>query len=129
MATTTTAKRKTGDAGWLVPCLLSLALGLLIGWVDSHVEPVQLTVLLLLACGFGLGVWLARARVLWLCALLLGAGVFLFHLGETWLGVEPRYPSEPNIFASLVALAPAFVGVFVGVMARKTAAQIGRGEL
>ena len=124
---TTTTETKTGDAGWLVPCLLSLALGLFIGWVDSRVEPVQLTVLLLLACGFGLGLWLAPARVLWLCALLLGAGVFLFHVGETWFSVEPRYPSEPNIFASLLALAPAFIGMFAGALARKFVAQVGHG--
>jgi hypothetical protein len=107
--------------------LLSLGLGLFAGYFDSHTEEVPFTLLLLLGCGVVLGVMQPAGA--WRWALLLGASVFLFHALEWLVGYQPRYPAEPNIFITLFALAPAFIGVYGGVLVRRMLEQARGGNV
>lgn len=107
------AKLKSYDAMWWA---LSLGLGLFAGYFDSNVEEVGFTVLLVLAAGGVLG--LIQPAGAWRWALVLGTGVFLFHVFEVVAGYKPRYPAEPNIFVTLIVLMPAFIGVYGGVLVR-----------
>jgi uncharacterized membrane protein YphA (DoxX/SURF4 family) len=105
----------------------SLGLGLLAGYFDSNVEEVLLTVLLVSACGVALG--LIRPAGAWRWALTLGVGVFLFHVFEQATGRVPRYPAEPNIFVTLVVVAPAFAGVYGGAALRRMLEQVWGGNV
>ena len=100
---------------WLC-MLLSLILGLLLGLLDSHLEPVGVTVVLIALCGGALGLWQPTGA--WRSALVLGLGVFLWHLLEAAVGYRPPYPAEPNIFITLGALVPAFLGAMGGALVR-----------
>jgi hypothetical protein len=97
--------------------LLSLGAGLLLGWVDSHMEPVGVTIALVALGGGALG--LARPNGAWRWALVLGLGVFLWHLLEAAVGYRPPYPAEPSIFITLIAIVPALVGAYGGVLLRR----------
>jgi hypothetical protein len=100
---------------WLC-VFLSLGVGLLLGLLDSHLEPVGVTVLLVALAGGALGLlWPVGA---WRWALGLGLGLFLYHLLEAAVGYHPPYPAEPNIFITLAALVPAFIGTYAGVLLR-----------
>ena len=105
---------------WLC-VLLSLTLGLLLGLLDSHLEPVGVTVVLIALCGGALGLWQPAGA--WRSALVLGLGVFLWHLLEATVGFKPPYPAEPNIFITLGALVPAFLGAMGGALVRWVLAQ------
>jgi hypothetical protein len=106
-------KTKLG-AGMYV--LLSLGAGLLLGFVDSHLEPVGMTVVFVALCGAALG--LAWPVGVWRWALVLGLGLFLWHLLEAACGYRPPYPAAPNVFVTLIALVPAFVGAYGGACLR-----------
>ena len=95
---------------------LSLGLGLLLGWLDSQLEPVGVTVALVALCGGALG--LLHPAGAWRWALVLGLGLFLWHLLEAAVGYRPPYPAEPSVFVTLIALVPAFVGAYGGALAR-----------
>lgn len=97
-------------------------MGLTAGWVDWHNDEVQATVLCLLVFGFVMGLW--RARPGWLWGLILGVGVPSAHLAGHMLGYVEPFPLEPNTAASLLALVPAFIGVYSGVLLRKVAALV-----
>lgn len=101
---------------WLC-VLLSLGTGLLLGFVDSHLEPVGMTVVLVALCGGAFGLTCPAGA--WRWALLLGLGLFLWHLLEAAVGYKPPYPAEPSIFVTLVALVPAFVGAYGGALLRQ----------
>jgi hypothetical protein len=118
------AKLKSYSAVWW---LLSLGLGLLAGYFDSNTEEVPFTLLLVMVCGGALGaIQMASA---WRWALMLGAGVFLFHALESLVGYKPRYPAEPNIYVTLFALVPAFIGVYGGVLVRRMLEQTRGGNV
>ena len=55
-------------------------------------------------------------------AIVVGVGVFLGYVAAGMIGYVPKAPPEPNIYASLVALIPAFVTAYIGAGARWIAA-------
>ncbi len=109
---------KMKPVAWLC-VLLSLGVGLLLGFVDSHLEPVGIT-LALVALGAG-AFGFAQPAGAWRWALLLGSGLFLWHLLEAGVGYKPPYPAAPGIWITLGALVPAFVGAYGGALLRSLA--------
>jgi hypothetical protein len=100
---------------WL--CLiLAFGGGIFAGWVDFNNDEVQAAVLVILVVTFLLGMILPRRAWLWaiLVALCL-PGVYLF---AHRLGYQPVSPPSPGWYASLIALIPAFIGVYAGALAR-----------
>lgn len=95
--------------------LLALAFGIAIGLLDLHATEVQGTVLLILACSALPG--FVHPRVAWLWAITIGLCLLLVHLVANLLNY-PSYPVEPNVFATLIALIPAFLGAYCGVLLR-----------
>lgn len=101
-----------------VPVLIAaLVVGALAGYVDQHNDEVQATVLVLVVGMIGIG--FASPRWSWLGALTAGLCILGAALIARALGIPPLYPVKPNIFATLLALIPAFVGAGIGAMIRK----------
>ncbi|MDB6018316.1 MAG: hypothetical protein JWR19_2805 [Pedosphaera sp.] len=100
-------------ASTLVSLALAIAIGLFAGVVDFKNNEPQAAVLVLLVLGGMLG--FARPRPAWGCALLMGLGIPLVHLIAHTLGYRPVNPPQPNPWASLMALIPAFIGVYCGL--------------
>jgi hypothetical protein len=95
--------------------LMATAVGLLAGWLDLlHVSWV-LTALLVLLGGAALGHFFERhPRSL---AFSLGFGPFLLQLAALMFDRMPAF--KQNLFFSLLALIPAFIGVYAGRLSIK----------
>lgn len=95
--------------------LIATAVGLLAGWLDLlHVSWV-LTALLVLLGGAVLGHLFERhPRSL---AFSLGFGPFLLQLAALMFDRMPAF--KQNLFFSLLALVPAFIGVYAGRLSVK----------
>ena len=92
--------------------LFALFLGMLVGYLDLHSDDPQFAVLLLLVFGFFLGY--SHTTNAWRWALLLGVWVPIFGILKIlYDGTTDRLVSD-GVF-SLLALVPAFIGVYVGV--------------
>ena len=96
--------------------LLALALGPLAGYVDLHAKEVQFPVLLILL--FTCLLSLAHPKGAWRWALIVGGGIPLAHFIGRAMGYAPPYPILPNIFATFLALIPAFIGAYGGMLLR-----------
>ncbi len=96
--------------------MLALCGGIFAGWVDFNNDEVQAAVLVILVVTFLLGLILPRRAWLWavIVALCL-PGVYLVARS---LGYQPVSPPEPDWYASLLALIPAFIGAYAGVLGR-----------
>ncbi len=90
---------------------LAVALGATAGWVDQHVKPVQITVLVIGFFAFTLS--LAIPRRAWLWGLIIGLFIPLSGLVGAWAGHTPPYPPHPW-YEALPALIPAMLGAGLG---------------
>ena len=93
---------------------LALALGIIIGILDMHAKEVQGTVLLVLVTSGLFG--FVQPRWAWLWAVTIGSSLLVVGLAASILGYPPH--DEPNVFATLIALIPAFLGAYGGVLLR-----------
>jgi NO-binding membrane sensor protein with MHYT domain len=98
----------------LVFSLVAMLLGALTSFADFRSKAVQPIVLMILIFTFVFGFW--QPRWAWLWALLIGGGVPAAHFLNLALGFAAPYPVMPNVFGSLIALIPAFVGAYSGVV-------------
>lgn len=99
-------------------CLgLTLVFAVVAGYVNIHASEVQSVVLVVLVSTFILG-WLHPRRA-WLWGLVIGLAVPLSYLLGPVFGYFIPYPPSPNVFASLIALIPACIGTYGGVLVRK----------
>ncbi len=94
----------------------SLALGLLIGYLDFFTTEVQGAVLLLLVATAMLGY--THPDGAWRWATLTAFGIPLIHLLALHLGVRPAYPVNSQLGVILLPQIPAFIGVYSGVALR-----------
>ncbi len=96
--------------------VLALLLGATAGAVDLTQSEVQPTVLLIVVSTCLLG--FVRPRLAWAWALVIGSSILAAHLIASLAGYRPRYPVQPNVFATLIALVPALIGAYFGAAAR-----------
>jgi phosphate/sulfate permease len=111
--------------------VLAGLLAIFVGYVNVTASEMQAIIGVLLIAGFALGA--LEPRQAWRWALLLGAAVFLSGAIAYLLAIpSPAYlharaihpelpPTEPfsDTLESLIAFIPAFVAVYLGVIARK----------
>ena len=95
--------------------VLALMLGAFAGYLDQHTDDTGIIAFLVLGFSFALGV--ARARLAWLWALIIGLAIpaagFLALLSTS----PPPWPN--SVPQSFLALAFSFVGAYAGVLARR----------
>ncbi len=98
---------------WWLP-LLTLLLGIIVGWFDVKATEVSISVLMLLA--FGIFAGFAAPRSAWLSALFLGIWVPVFALVAANLHLTN--PTTVELVTSFLSLLFAFAGAYAGVVIR-----------
>jgi len=96
----------------LLPISLAILLGLAAGLVDLNAREVQPAVLCILVFTGLMGILWPKGA--WLWGALIGGGIPLLHGLALAVGYRPPYPVQPNVFATFLALIPAFLGACVG---------------
>ena len=100
----------------ILPLTLSVVLGLFIGYLDWFANEVQIIVLLILIAvgtiSFGWPRWS------WLAAIIVAFSLPIVHLIGYALGYVEAFPPEPNVWATLIALIPAFIAAGLGAGGR-----------
>src|SRR5512136_2579007 len=89
----------------------------LAGAVDFNNDEPQATVIVILVFAGLLG--FIQPRKAWRWALIVGLGVPIVYLIATALGYHAKSVGEPGWYASLIALIPAFISAYGGVLLRK----------
>lgn len=102
--------------------LLATAFGLLAAYLDFHTDEVQVAVLVILVGTFVVA--LLRPASAWRWALAAGLCIFAAYQFGPGLGFHPRYPALPGNYATLLALVPAFIGAYAGVLMRYIARRV-----
>ncbi|HZY44594.1 MAG TPA: hypothetical protein VFF70_07585 [Anaerolineae bacterium] len=95
----------------------AIVVAVIIGWIDFHATEPQPAAFLLIIFGAIFG--FLRPRSAWRWAIILGLSLFVTELIFPLFGLQPIDPPQPNVFATLFALIPAFIGTYAGVVARK----------
>ena len=89
----------------------------LAGAVDFNNDEPQAAVLVIVVFAGLLG--FIQPRKAWRWALIVGLGVPVVYLIATALGYHSKGVPEPGWYASLIALIPAFISTYCGVLLRK----------
>lgn len=101
-----------------VVCLTLAVLGAFIaGAVDFNNDEPQATVLVIAVFAGFLG--FVQPRKAWRWAVIVGLGVPTVYLIATALGYHSKSVPEPGWYASLIALLPAFISTYSGVLLHK----------
>jgi len=87
------------------------------GAVDFNNDEPQAAVIVIIVFAGLLG--LIQPRQAWRWALIVGLGVPIVYLIATGLGHQSKSVPEPAWYASLIALIPAFISAYCGVLLRK----------
>lgn len=98
--------------------ILAFVMSAAIGYVDTHTKTDDNLpmVLVLLSVTYLFGV--LQPKQAWQWALIIGLGVPVSHVIGRAVGYRPPYPVEPNVMITFIALIPAFVGAYLGVLTR-----------
>jgi hypothetical protein len=102
---------------------LALLFGAFAGWADVHTDDTQFVVFFVLLFSFVLGV--ARPRLAWLWALIVGLGVPLAEEYAILTNMHTPWPQSGNLAGSLVAVVIAFAGAYAGFLLRRATAAGG----
>ncbi len=89
----------------------------LAGAVDFNNDEPQAAVLVIVVFAGLLG--FMQPRKAWRWAIIVGLGVPIVYLIATAFGYHSRSVPEPGWYASLIALIPAFISTYCGVLLRK----------
>lgn len=95
--------------------LLSILLGAISGFVDIKASEVQPAALLIIIFTCFLG--FIQPRNAWVSAIIIGSSILAAHLISPFWGLYPDYPVEPGVWATAIALIPAFLGAYIGAAA------------
>jgi hypothetical protein len=90
--------------------------GIFAWWVDSRNDEPQAAVLVILMVTFSLGFLVPRRA--WLWAIITGVCLPAGYLLARTVGYLPAAPPEPGWYASIIAIIPAFIGAYLGALAR-----------
>lgn len=95
--------------------LTAVLFGAVSGFVDIKSSEVQAAALLIIIFSCFLG--FVQPRIAWLPAIIIGSSILAAHLVSPFWGLYPDYPVEPSVWATSIALIPAFIGAYIGAMA------------
>jgi hypothetical protein len=114
----TTLQTKNHRMAVDVVCLIAAVIGgFVAGAIDFNNDEPQAAVLVIIVFAGVLG--FIQPRKAWRWALIVGLGVPIVYLIATAFGYSSRGVPEPGWYASLIALIPAFISTYCGVLLRK----------
>lgn len=87
------------------------------GVVDFNNNEPQAAVIIIVVFAGLLG--FIQPRKAWRWALIVGLGIPIVYLSAIALGYQSKSVPEPGWYASLIALIPAFISVYGGVLLHK----------
>lgn len=91
----------------------ALICGAIISFIDSRLDEMQATALLILATTFIFG--MLHARRAWAYAFIIGLSIFVMELMTILTGWPEHVGSQPTfVYSGLIALLPAFIGAYSG---------------
>ena len=98
--------------------VLAFIISAAIGYLDTHTKTDDNLpmVLIIVTVTFLFGV--IQPKYAWHWALIIGLGIPAAHLIGRAFGYSPPFPVEPNVLITLIALIPAFIGAYLGFLAR-----------
>ena len=96
--------------------ILSMIMGLFIGWLDLQITEVIVTILALLLCGLLLG--LIQPRAAWRWASLIAIGLPMMEFIAIQFSLQTAEPVQFDIRIALVAWVFAMLGSYMGVFIR-----------
>ena len=106
------------------PFALAIAIAVFAVSVDLHNAEVQAAAMVIVTGGFVLGIgWPAGA---WRWALILGLSIVVGDPMGVQLGIKPPWPETGFNPGSFIALVPAFIGTYAGVLVRRLMGTAGR---
>lgn len=104
-------------------CLvIAVTLGMFAAILDFHTDEVTIAAAVLLGGTFAIGA--VRPGGVWRWAVPAGLCLFGAYQFGPALGYEPRYPALPSKAATLLAVAPALIGAYLGAFARCAAESV-----
>ena len=109
-------RMSSGGASTLAAFVCAICFGLFAAYVDFQNDEVQAPVLAVLAGSFIVAV--IQPRGAWRWPLIVALCLPLSRTLGPMFGVYPKLPATPNNFATLLALIPAFIGAYLGVVVR-----------
>ncbi len=109
--------RSTLQRTTVICAILALVAGLLTGAVDFNATEPQPAALMVLVFAGILG--FSQPRNAWRWAIIVALGLPLAQLLLLQFGFHPRDPVGPGVYGTLIALIPAFIGAYGGVLLRR----------
>jgi cyanate permease len=99
-------------------CIVTAIIGAFIaGAMDFNNNEPQAAVIVIVVFAGLLG--FIQPRKAWRWAIIVGLGIPVVYLIATALGYHSKGAPEPGWYASLIALIPAFISAYCGVLLRK----------
>lgn len=118
----TASERSSYD---LACAALAAAVGLGVGWLDLHTTEVIVTLVPLLGAGIALG--LLRPKAVWRWAVLIALGLPVMAGAAKLSGMQTAEPVQVDLRITLVALAFALAGSYIGALLRRAATAVTGG--
>ena len=114
----TTNETKNHGRAMVVGCVIVAVIGgFVAGAVDFNNNEPQAAVLVIVFFAGVLG--FVQPRKAWRWAVIVGLGVPIVYLIAAAFGYQSKSVPEPGWYASLIALIPAFISTYCGVLLRK----------
>ena len=105
----------------------ALICGVVISFIDSRSDAVQVAALLVAVTTFIFGT--LHARQAWVYALIIGLSIIVFHTITSIAGWTASNSTDTvHAFAGLIALIPAFIGAYCGAGLRWVLDGIGESK-
>lgn len=104
------------SSGDILPAVLALAFGLIVGWLDLQVTEVVVPIVALLVSGLLAG--LIRPKAAWRWALMIAAGAAVVEIAAVKFDWQTAEPVQLDFRVAMVEFAFAMLGAYTGVFIR-----------
>lgn len=98
----------------IIVYILTFSFSVFAGYIDYKNSGVGPSILFIMVISSISSIILPKNR--FLLGLIGGGGIFIFHLSLILLKIKEIYPIQPNIFSTLIAIIPSYIGIYIGYL-------------